>query len=209
MLTHSPRAFPWETEPPVGNHHVKEKHRPKARARRPRERTCVNKKCGRKYHARRWNQRYCQDPECQRQVNRWQAARRQAKRRQNAKVQSPACPGRESAPSAGQVRAQGRSETGTYAGAWSRSNTFFSPPLCDRPGCYEPPVTSPRNPARFCCAACRQAVRNVLDRERKWRSRGTLDGQTKRTYEYQAARQHRLSRQRNTSTETPSRSPPQ
>ena len=36
MVTHSPRAFPWEIEPPVGNHHVKEKHRPKARARRPR-----------------------------------------------------------------------------------------------------------------------------------------------------------------------------
>jgi hypothetical protein len=65
----------------VGNHHVKEKRRPKARARRPRERTCLNKKCGRKYHARRWNQRYCQDPECLREVNCWLAARRQAKRR--------------------------------------------------------------------------------------------------------------------------------
>jgi hypothetical protein len=86
MLAHSPRAFPWETEPPVGNHHVKEKRRPKARARRPRERTCVNKKCGRKHHARRWNQRYCQDPECLREVRRWQAARRQAKRRQDARI---------------------------------------------------------------------------------------------------------------------------
>ena len=65
----------------MGNHHVKEKRRPKARARRPRERTYVNKKCGRKYHARRWNQRYCQDPECMREVNRWLAARRQARRR--------------------------------------------------------------------------------------------------------------------------------
>jgi hypothetical protein len=84
MLAHSPRAFPWEIEPPVGNHHVKKKRRPKARARRPRERTCVNKKCGRKYHARRWNQRYCQDPECLREVNRWLAARRQAKCREAA-----------------------------------------------------------------------------------------------------------------------------
>src|SRR5208282_3611246 len=84
MLTHSPRAFPWETRPPVGNHHVKEKRRPKARARRPRERTCLNKKCGRKYHSRRWNQRYCQDPECLREVRRWLAAQRQAKRREDA-----------------------------------------------------------------------------------------------------------------------------
>ena len=89
MLTHSPRAFPWETKPPVGNHHVKEKRRLKARARRPRERTCVNKKCGRKYHARCWNQRYCQDLECRREVDRWLAARRQARRRKadSAKAQ--------------------------------------------------------------------------------------------------------------------------
>ena len=62
--------------------------------------------------------------------------------------------------------------------------------MCDRPGCHEPPVTSPRNPARYCCPACRQAVRNVLDRERKWLSRGTLDGRTKRSIEYQAVRRH-------------------
>jgi hypothetical protein len=72
----------------VGNHHVKEKHRPKARARRPRERTCLNKKCGRKYHSRRWNQRYCQNPECLREVRRWQAAQRQAKRRDDDDVRA-------------------------------------------------------------------------------------------------------------------------
>ena len=70
---------------------------------------------------------------------------------------------------------------------------FFPLPLCDRPGCYEPPVISPRNPARYCCAACRQAVRNVQDRERKWLSRGTLDGRKKRAIEYRAARRLRSS----------------
>jgi hypothetical protein len=193
----------------VGNHHVKEKRRLKARARRPRERTCVNKKCGRKYHARRWNQRYCQGPECRREVNRWLAARRQAEHRKADAARAQHAQAEKVRRQRGQVRAQGCSETGTYAGAWSRGKTFFAPPLCDRPGCYEPPVTSPRNPARFCCAACRQAVRNVLDRERKWRSRGTLEGQTKRAYEYQAACRRRLPRQRNTSVETPSRSPPE
>ena len=84
MVTHSPRAFPWETEPPVGNHHVKAKPRPKARARRPRARPCLNKGCGRKYQPRRWNQRYCQEPECRREVDRWQAAQRQANRRKDA-----------------------------------------------------------------------------------------------------------------------------
>ena len=53
-------------------------------------------------------------------------------------------------------------------------------------------MSSTRNPARYCCPACRQAVRNVQDRERKWRSRGTLDGRKKRAIEYQAARQRPL-----------------
>ena len=109
--------------------------------------------------------------------------------------QSPACPGRTRAPPAGQVRVSGPSEPRAYAGAWSRSRNFFSPPLCDRPGCHEPPVSSPRNPARYCCPACRQAVRNVQDRERKWLSRGTLDGRKKRAIEYQAARRRRALRQ--------------
>src|SRR5208282_3337575 len=72
------------------------------------------------------------------------------------------------------------------------AQTFFALPLCDRPGCHEHPAASLRNPARYCCTACRQAVRNVLDRERKWLSRGTPDGRKKRAIEYQAARRRRV-----------------
>jgi hypothetical protein len=68
---------------------------------------------------------------------------------------------------------------------------FFSLSVCDRPGCYDAPVASPRNPARYCCPACRRAVRNVLDRERKWIARDTLAGRVKRAIEYQAARRQR------------------
>jgi len=60
--------------------------------------------------------------------------------------------------------------------------------MCDRPGCYEPPPKVGRNQARYCCRACRQAVRRVIDRERKWRQRGTLQGRRAREREYQAAR---------------------
>ena len=81
---------------------------------------------------------------------------------------------------------------------------FFLRPLCDRPGCHEHPVSSPRNPARYCGPACRQAVRNVQDRERKWLSRGTLDGRKKRAFEYQAARRRRASRPHKTAAPTPS-----
>jgi hypothetical protein len=86
---------------------------------------------------------------------------------------------------------------------------LFPPPLCDRPGCHESPVTSVRNPARYCCTACRQAVRNVQDRERKWLARGTLDGRKKRGIEYQAARRLRSLRRGNSSASMSSRAPPE
>jgi len=40
---------------------------------------------------------------------------------------------------------------------------------CQRPGCYEQFVASPRCPGqKFCCALCRQALRRVLRREARW-----------------------------------------
>ncbi|MGA2706116.1 MAG: hypothetical protein ABSH35_34180 [Isosphaeraceae bacterium] len=43
---------------------------------------------------------------------------------------------------------------------------------CDRPGCYEHFAPSRRSPCqRFCSAACRQALRRVIERERLWRKR--------------------------------------
>ncbi len=54
---------------------------------------------------------------------------------------------------------------------WSRSSSFFSTPsLRARHWVrHEPPQKSIRNPARYCCTArlTRQAVHQVLDRERK------------------------------------------
>jgi hypothetical protein len=43
---------------------------------------------------------------------------------------------------------------------------------CRRPGCYVLFPLRPRVPQqRFCCGLCRQALRRVLDREARWRSR--------------------------------------
>ena len=61
--------------------------------------------------------------------------------------------------------------------AWSRSKNFCPCSWCDRPGCHETPPKLGRNQASYCCPACRQAVRRVLDRERKWQFRGTFRGQ--------------------------------
>jgi hypothetical protein len=70
-------------------------------------------------------------------------------------------------------------------------------------------MSSPRNPARYCCTACRQAVRNVRDRERKWLSRGTWDGRKKRAIESRAARRNRSLRQQTNAADVPPRAPPQ
>jgi hypothetical protein len=43
---------------------------------------------------------------------------------------------------------------------------------CDRPGCYELFVLQARSPQQhFCSASCRQALRRVIERERRLRSR--------------------------------------
>jgi hypothetical protein len=193
----------------VGSPQGKSKQRCCARARRPRARLCFRKGCGRKYLPRCWNQRFCQDPECQREVRRWQAARRQAKRRLAAEVKARHA----EAQRARRQRAKAASQTAAppevTVARGHAAKSFFSTPVCDRPGCFEPPVNSIRNPARYCCAACRQAVRNVLDRERKWQSRSTLEGRLKRSFEYQAARQQRSRQPRDASGCAPPRGTPQ
>jgi hypothetical protein len=191
----------------VGTRQGKAQHRPKARGRRPRARVCLRKGCGRKYQPRRWNQRYCQEPECQRLVRRWLAARRQAKRRQADAAKAEHAQAQRARRERAKSAPQARQNPGVMPARGHAAEKFFPTPLCDRPGCYEPPLTSVRNQARYCCPACRQAVRNVQDRERKWLSRGTLHGRKKRALEYQAARRRRAPRRSNTSAPAPSRPP--
>jgi hypothetical protein len=75
-------------------------------------------------------------------------------------------------------------------GAWSRSKRPCGN-FCDRPGCYDPVRCSCRARARFCSDECGQAMRRVLDRERKWLRRNTYAGRFKRQLEYQHARRRR------------------
>jgi hypothetical protein len=209
MVAHPPRAFPLGVAAPVGALHDTHRHSRLPRARRPRPRTCFRKGCGRKYQPRCWNQRYCQDPECLRQVRRWQAARRQTERRRNERVRAQHAQAEKERRQRDKISPKAI-ESPEVAPARGHAAKFFSPlSLCDRPGCYEPPVISRRNPARFCCAACRQAVRNVLDRERKWLSRRTLDGQKKQAIEFGTACPNRSLPQQTTAADLPPRAPPQ
>jgi len=192
----------------VGHRHHNPTCRCHSRPRRPRPRICLRKGCGRTYQPRRWNQRYCQDPECLRLLRRWQAARRQAKRRQEeaAKAQHA------QAEAARRRRVTSSTEPPQLpevAPARGHAAKIFPPtPVCDRPGCHEPPRKSGRSQARYCCRACRQAFRRVLDRERKWQVRGTFRGRRARQREYQAARTRRGGAAHDSASATPSRPAP-
>lgn len=175
--------------------------RRRRRARRPRLRTCHRKGCRRRYLPVRRNQRYCGDPVCRRLLRRWQAAKRQRKRRATPDGQKKHRdeererrrhrrprgdrPERERSPSSEPRRKPPRG----HAGRHTRHG-----PICDRPGCWEPPRPSVRTKARYCGDECRIAVRRVVDRERKWRLRATEIGRLKRRAEYARARERRMRR---------------
>jgi hypothetical protein len=192
----------------VGTVHGTHRHSRLPRPRQPRPRTCFRKGCGRKYQPRCWYQRYCHDPECLRQVRRWQAARRQANRRQDDRVKAQHSQAEKERRQRDKTSPKAIENPEVAPARGHAVQNFFSLPLCDRPGCHEHPVISPRNPARYCGAACRQAVHNVQDRERKWHSRSTLNGQTRRAIEYETARRLRSQRQRS-AADVPPRAPPE
>lgn len=167
--------------------------RPYARPRRLRPRICLRKGCPRRFQPACWNQRYCQQPECLREVRRWQAARRQRNCRQQPQ-------GRHKHAQAEQKRRAQRQARQAQASpdccvtsapgacAWSRSEPLRRGPLCDRPGCFDAPRHSPRSPARYCSESCRNDLRRVCDRERKYLMRQRLAIQAQRRLEYQATR---------------------
>ena len=156
---------------------------------------CLRKGCGRIFHPLRWNQRYCQDPDCLRLVRRWQAAKRQRLRRSRPEIrQARAAAARQRRIRRGEEcrappeeRAASRVESEETEAAWSRRKKNFAS-FCDRPGCYAAPRPSCRCTSRYCSDECRQAMRKVCDRERKWLSRKTVAGRFKRALEYQTRR---------------------
>jgi hypothetical protein len=182
-------------------------HCHQSRPRRPRLRTCLRRGCTRKYRPRCYHQRYCQHPDCQRELNRWRSARRQAKRRRDHNVKAQHAQVEQARRQRAKFLPQPAEKSELVPPRGHAARTFFSWPSCDRPGCYQHAASSIRNQARYCSCACRQAVRNALDRERKWRSRGTLDGRKKRSIEYEAAQRRRAFRQTIVAQSPPSRPP--
>jgi len=156
---------------------------PSARTSQFPPRQCLRKGCDRSFVPGRWNQRYCRQPECLCLLHRWQAAKRQQRRRSHAENR------RQHADAERQRRSRRREEARVRppkpsppvsseptsidtptSRAWSRSKKYPRD-FCDRPGCFEPLRSSSRAPAHYCGDACREAVRRVRDRERKWKKR--------------------------------------
>ena len=192
----------------MGHPHGTPTGRRRSRPRRLRPRLCLRKGCGQHYQPRRPNQRYCQDPECQRQLRRWQAARRQARRRQDDAVKAQHAQAQRARRQRAISSPQATKDTKVAAARGHAARIFLATPLCDRPGCYQPPLKLGRNQARYCCPACRQAVRRVLDRERKWRWRSTFQGRRARLREYAAARARRSAQPGDTARSIPPPTPP-
>jgi hypothetical protein len=184
--------------------HIHTRRASTTRGRSLRRRVCLRKGCGCVFQPRRWNQRYCQDPECLRLLRRWQAAKRQRQRRQIAEHRERHCEAERQRRKQCRERAADTTickptvcepaKPGKKDGAWSRSKGP-SESFCDRPGCYDPVRSSSRAKARYCSDQCAQAMRRVLDRERKWFRRKTYVGRFKRHLEYQRARRARASEQ--------------
>jgi hypothetical protein len=140
------------------------------------------KQCGRSFEKRSPNQLYCDS--CRDDVRRKQARRRQEKRREgekghrrHAKVERRRRKKRRAPRQAEQVR---RPEKDGAARGHASGEALQSGRVCQRPGCFAPVRDSPRRSPSYCGPACALAVRRVLDRERKWRRRGTSIGRLAR-----------------------------
>jgi len=180
-----------ERQPPMGHIEHTTQAAVSTRGKRLGWRTCLRKGCGRRYQARHWRQRYCRKPDCLFELRRWQAAKRQRKRRATVE-------GREKHAQAERERRRRKKNHATSPSPSVRGEArghaikeILAGPICDRPGCFEPPRASIRAPAHYCGDECRQAMRRVRDRERKWKSRKTKAGRLKRRLEYQEARAKR------------------
>jgi hypothetical protein len=138
-----------------------------------RRRRCLLKGCDRLFWPRHWRSRFCGKP-CQQAARRWQRWQANQKYRATEK-------GREHRREQAQRHRQRQRERKAASADVTASrvgeriqpgskNASARP--CDRPGCYVL-FALPHEPSckRFCSAACRLALRRVLDREARFRAR--------------------------------------
>jgi hypothetical protein len=145
-------------------------------------RICLLKGCEQSFQPSHPLQRYCSQAcqEAARQWRCWQAARRyratphgqQQRQAQSRRYRERRRTRQVTATAEPVVAAAPEQREGQRYEDFSED---FSARPCQRPGCYELFVAGPHEPPqRFCCSACRRALRRVLDREARWRRRQRL-----------------------------------
>lgn len=137
-------------------------------------RVCLLKDCERTF--RPWHPfvRYCTS-NCRAAARRWR--QRTANRRYRAseqgkcRRQAQACRYRE------RIRQRQGTDSGSHSGGEGYPHSQgVADSCCRRPGCYEAFARTARSPLqKFCSASCRQALRRVLLRERRWRQMLGID----------------------------------
>ncbi len=133
-------------------------------------RICLLKGCGRNFQPLHPLSRYCSEA-CRAAARRWhhqQANRRyRASERGKCRRREQACRYRE------RIRERDEDDGSSCAGDEGYPLAGGAAEhACRRPGCYERFVPTPRSPLqKFCSAECRQALRRVLIRERRWKQR--------------------------------------
>jgi hypothetical protein len=137
--------------------------------RRPRVRRCLLKDCERDFVPDEPLSRYCGEA-CSAEARRW--SQREANRRYRASEGGRRC--RREQACRYRQRLRERRACAEITSEAAREG-YHQPPAekkscCQRPGCYEPFSPTPRSPLqKFCSSLCRQALRRVLIRERRWR----------------------------------------
>lgn len=134
-------------------------------------RICLLKDCDRVYRPNHPLSRYC-SKQCQQAAARWH--QRQANRRYRASDQGKTC--RRAQACRYRRRKSETSSVSQNTKSPSADSEGYGDPVplqefcCQRPGCYETFSKTTRSPLqKFCNAHCRQALRRVLVRERRWR----------------------------------------
>jgi hypothetical protein len=165
----------------LGPFQARRQPRSRQGARRPRRRRCLIKGCEKLFYPTHPQARYC-SPECRATARRWRRRRASRQYRRTAKGQEKrrdqsqryrcrcAKRRREAEAKSANSAVAGSPCEGTPQGCEGQraaeESRFF---CCDRPGCKEHVVRSKRSPCqRFCSPSCRQALRRVIERERRW-----------------------------------------
>jgi len=135
----------------------------------PRWRRCLRHSCERWFWPSHWLSRYCGQA-CRQAVRTW--SQRLANQHYRQSERGKACRRLQAARYRQRCRERKQSRSSEAPGEGYQYRDPSKNLCCQRPGCYERFARPLRSPLKkFCSRLCRQALRRVLVRERRWREK--------------------------------------